>query len=116
MEQDKYVKWKHVEELIKLINFRDSFMDWTDEYEKNDKKVKSTVEWLERNAKEIDIGVTFMMEDRKTTLLKACRDLLRKQNHSPYVLNLLNETIFYDEANCDGHCLLDDIEIELGES
>jgi len=54
------------------------------------------------------------MEDRKVTLLKACMELLRKQKHSSYVLDLLTETVFYDEANCDGYCLLDDIEIELG--
>ena len=53
------------------------------------------------------------MEDRKITLLKACRDLLRKQNDSSYVLNLLSETVFYDDVDCDGYCLLDDIEIEL---
>lgn len=53
------------------------------------------------------------MEDRKITLIKACRDLLRKQKHSASVLDLLTETVFYDEANCDGYCLLDDIEIEL---
>lgn len=55
-----------------------------------------------------------IMEDRKVTLLKACMELLRKQKHSSYVLDLLTETVFYDEANCDGYCLLDDIEIELG--
>ena len=55
-----------------------------------------------------------IMEDRKVTLLKACMELLRKQKHSSYVLDLLTETVFYDEANCDGNCLLDDIEIELG--
>jgi len=53
------------------------------------------------------------MEDRKITLLKACRDLLRKQNDSSYVLNLLSETVFYDNVDCDGYCLLEDIEIEL---
>lgn len=53
------------------------------------------------------------MEDRKITLLKACRDLLNKQNHSRYVLNLLEETVFYDNAACDGQCLIDDIEAEL---
>ena len=53
------------------------------------------------------------MEDRKITLLKACRDLLRKQNDSSYVLNLLSETVFYDDVDCDGYCLLEDIEIEL---
>lgn len=53
------------------------------------------------------------MEDRKITLLKACRDLLRKQKTSSYVLNLLEETTFYDDADCDGYCLLEDIETEL---
>lgn len=53
------------------------------------------------------------MEDRKITLLKACRDLLRKQKYSSYVLDMLSETVFYDEADCDGYCLLEDIEIEL---
>jgi hypothetical protein len=54
MEKDKYVKWKHVQELIRLIKIRDSFMDWTDNYEIEDKKVKNTIEWLERNAKVIE--------------------------------------------------------------
>lgn len=53
------------------------------------------------------------IEDRKTTLLKACRDLLIKQQESSYVLDLLSETIIYDEAECDGNCLLEDIEAEL---
>lgn len=53
------------------------------------------------------------MEDRKITLLKACRDLLKKQEKSSCVLDLLSETVFYDEAECDGNCLLEDIEIEL---
>lgn len=53
------------------------------------------------------------MEDRKVTLLKACRELLKKQKDSHYVLDLLSETVFYDDIDCDGHCLLDDIEAEL---
>ncbi|MNG13323.1 hypothetical protein D3C84_969960 [compost metagenome] len=52
--KDKYVKLKHVEELIKLIKARDSFHDWSDEYEKYHEKVKNTIAWLERDAKEID--------------------------------------------------------------
>jgi hypothetical protein len=58
--------------------------------------------------------MAYMEEDRKVTLLKACRELLQKQNRSSYVLDLLSETVYYDEAECDGNCLLDDIEIELG--
>jgi hypothetical protein len=54
MEGTKYVELKHVQELIKLIEIRDGFMDWTEHYEKYDKKVKKTIEWLERNARVLD--------------------------------------------------------------
>lgn len=47
--------------------------------------------------------------DRARTLLKAAGTLLKKQKDSYYVLNLLAETVYYDEAECDGYCLLDDI-------
>lgn len=47
--------------------------------------------------------------NRARTLLKAAGTLLKKQEDSYYVLNLLAETIYYDEAECDGSCLLDDI-------
>lgn len=53
------------------------------------------------------------MEDRKVTLLKACVVLLSKQADSDCVLNLLEETVHYDDVDCDGYCLLDDIESEL---
>lgn len=46
---------------------------------------------------------------RAKTLLKAAGTLLKKQEDSNYVLNLLAETIYYDEAECNGSCLLDDI-------
>lgn len=49
------------------------------------------------------------IEERKTYLLKACFNLLHKQLESPYVLNLLTETINYDGAECDGECLMEDI-------
>lgn len=54
------------------------------------------------------------MEDRKDILLKACYELLKKQDDSSFVLNLLSETVYYDEANCDGYCLMEDIQTELG--
>lgn len=47
--------------------------------------------------------------ERARTLLKAAYDLLKKQEGNFFVLNLLAETIEYDEAECDGSCLLDDI-------
>ena len=46
---------------------------------------------------------------RAKTLLKATKELLEKQENSSYVLNLLEETIFYDEVECDGFCLKEDI-------
>lgn len=58
-----------------------------------------------------------MEENRATTLLRACLELLRKQEQSGIVLNLLNETVYYDDEDCDGSCLMDDIEafLEFGE-
>ena len=56
------------------------------------------------------------MEDRKVVLLKACMDLLKRQEKSSYILNLLSETTFYDGVDCDGLCLLEDIEAELSQS
>ena len=50
------------------------------------------------------------MLDRAKVLLKATYELLEKQENSPYVLNLLEQTIHYDDADCDGNCLKDDIE------
>lgn len=50
---------------------------------------------------------------RAKELLEATIKLLNKQNESPYVLNLLDELVYYDECECDGNCLLEDIEILL---
>ncbi len=58
-----------------------------------------------------------MNEDRAKVLLKAALDILRKCDNTPYVLNALEVTTFYDEAECDGFCLKEDIEcfLELGQ-
>jgi len=53
------------------------------------------------------------MEDRKVTLLRATRDILRKVENSPYVISALETTAIWDGAECDGYCLLDEIEYEL---
>lgn len=55
------------------------------------------------------------MEPRHITLLRAARDLITKQKNSHFVLDLTAETVFYDGADCDGSCLLDDINAFLDE-
>lgn len=52
-------------------------------------------------------------EDRATTLLKATLDMLTKLDKSPYVISPFETTVFYDEADCDGTCLMDDIKTYL---
>ena len=51
-----------------------------------------------------------MIEDRAKVLLKATLDILRQCDNTSYVLNALEVTTFYDEAECDGFCLMEDIE------
>ena len=48
--------------------------------------------------------------DRAKILLKATLDLLRKQVNNPLVVNILNEKAIWDDAECDGWCLLSEIE------
>ena len=52
---------------------------------------------------------TMSEEDRAITLLRATLELLRKCDNSSYVLDVLGETAHYDEADCDGYCLMNDI-------
>ena len=53
--------------------------------------------------------------ERAKILLKAARNLLSKQKKAYFVLNLLEETVHYDGADCDGSCLIDDIDALLEE-
>jgi hypothetical protein len=55
-----------------------------------------------------------MKEDRKKVLLKATYDLLKKCSENPYVEDVMSSLVFYDGANCDGSCLMEDIAMELG--
>jgi len=55
-----------------------------------------------------------VLNDRKTVLLRAAFDLLRRAEMSPFVLDPLGIKTRFDEANCDGYCLKDDIADELG--
>lgn len=54
-------------------------------------------------------------EPRYITLLRAAHTLLKKQYDTIYVLNLLVETVDYDGAECDGNCLMEDIEYYFDE-
>lgn len=51
--------------------------------------------------------------DRATELLIAARDILQKAHDSCCVLDVMSETVFYDQTDCDGYCLLDDIKSHL---
>jgi len=53
------------------------------------------------------------MNDRKDILLRAAYDLLRKCHDSNYVVHAPEVIVFYDMAECDGSCLMEDIAIEL---
>ena len=46
---------------------------------------------------------------RALVLLDSARKLLERQESSDIDLNLLEETVYYDDALCDGNCLLNDI-------
>lgn len=55
-----------------------------------------------------------MSEQRMETLLRAAYELLKRQDDACFVLNLLEEIVYYDGAECDGSCLMEDIAEELG--
>ena len=56
------------------------------------------------------------MTDRKLVLLRACYDMLKKIDESHYVISPFETTVRYDDADCDGSCLMEDIKCELEES
>lgn len=58
----------------------------------------------------IDRGIDALyFEMRARELFMAVIELLSKQKESDVVLNMLTETVHYDEAECDGYCLIEDI-------
>ena len=64
---------------------------------------------------DLELANENVTEDRAMVLLQACMNLLNEQKSSPFVLNLLEETVLYDEADCDGYCLSNDIHDYLKE-
>ena len=47
--------------------------------------------------------------ERMEVLLKATKDILNKCNQSSYVLEVMAVTAIWDEAECDGNCLLEEV-------
>lgn len=89
-ENDEWFARISLSERAKLLN------------QENAAKNRQLAEWL-RELKRAD------------TLLKATYDLLNKQHGNYYVLNLLAETVYYDGAECDGNCLMEDIDAWMDE-
>ena len=52
--------------------------------------------------------------NRAKTLLKATYDILKKCDESYYVLDVLEQTAVWDGCECDGYCLMEEIEDLLG--
>ena len=51
--------------------------------------------------------------DRRDILLRAAYDLLKRSTEGFYNQEATHILVNYDDANCDGHCLMDDIKYEL---
>lgn len=50
-----------------------------------------------------------LQQQRAIELLKATVQMLNKIDRSPYVVSPFETVITYDDAECDGYCLRDDI-------
>lgn len=54
-----------------------------------------------------------MSVDRKVVLLRACYAMLKKCDESHFVVSPMETTVHYDDSDCDGFCLMEDIAHEL---
>ena len=87
------------------INRDEAIKAWREKHEMADRKTEPSNSEIPNNCEpQID-----ELKEAKI-LLKASRDLLNKQNETIYVLNLLEETVEYHGTECDGYCLIDDID------
>ena len=48
-------------------------------------------------------------EDRAKILLKAAHEILTKCNQAAFVQDVMSVTAIWDEAECDGNCLMEEI-------
>jgi hypothetical protein len=51
--------------------------------------------------------------NRKEILLRAAYDLLKRASQDHYVREATSIVTRFDDANCDGYCLMEDIAAEL---
>lgn len=51
--------------------------------------------------------------DRKEILLRAAYDLLMRSSAPGFIQDAQEILVRYDNADCDGYCLMNDIAIEL---
>lgn len=63
--------------------------------------------WAYALANRFNTGVTLVHLGRAITLLKAAQSLIEASSDA------ISETVFYDDAECDGLCLVEDIEALL---
>ncbi len=76
----------------------------TEVTESANEKLHDEIKALKETAKANDANM-----ERAKTLLTATFDLLGLQQDSKETLNLLEENVQYDDADCDGHSLSEDI-------
>ena len=49
-------------------------------------------------------------QEQSLKLLKATLDILKQCNESAYVKDVMEVTAIWDEAECDGNCLMEEVE------
>ena len=99
---------KHAEEVAKVNeSWHEEYTDTAfEQHALNCKKCAEDHRKLARWLKELKYA---------KVLLKATHDLLHKCDDSYYVLNILEQTTVYDGVECDGYCLMEDIEAFMEE-
>lgn len=74
--------------------------------------------FTEEFGKVCELAIEALMESEKykrmILLLEKCLELFRKEE-CPYLINILAETIFYDDVECDGYCLMEEMAMLLEE-
>lgn len=83
------------------------------EYIVNNRKDAISVCWSVKDCQQI---ATWLRElQRARVLLKATHDLLEAADDSSYVEDVLAILVHYDDTDCDGSCLMEDIEYYFDE-